>query len=82
MSTALLRKALLAISKMNTYDAFSNMTDAIACDPKNGDIYHHRGQVMSDQVYFSRLVVVQYFTLPHVIFSWMPYKCHKRHWLT
>jgi len=63
MPTALLHKALLAIAKMNTHDPFLMRADAIVCDPKNGDIYYHRDQVMSDQAYCSRLSSLQYFTL-------------------
>jgi len=51
------------MAKMNTHDPFLMIADAIVCDPKNGDIYYHRDQVMSDQAYCSRLFSLQYFTL-------------------
>lgn len=44
-STALLRRGLVHIARMDTTQGMADMMQASEVDPTNGDVFHHRGQV-------------------------------------
>lgn len=45
-STALMRRGLIHIARMDSQLGLQDMIKASEVDPTNGDVFHHRGQVI------------------------------------
>ena len=77
-STALMRRGLIHIARMDSQLGLQDMIKASEVDPTNGDVFHHRGQVIHIMVVIRMLDnenVIDIHVLPLSTYKTLTYVC-------